>query len=353
MKIKKVWQLMILVLAAAAMLLDIGCQKSMTNGVHLNVSEKPYERLSEYRFFIGEMKNLRPNERVLPYDLNSPLFSDYAEKSRFVWMPEGTAANYHEEVAFDFPVGAVLVKNFFYENQNGKALEGRRIIETRLLVNRENGWDAMTYVWNDEQTEARLNIIGDQKEVSHRGHNFTYLIPNRNQCKSCHNYDGQMMPNGPKAHQLNKPFPYANGEMNQLDKWSSMGYLIGYQAAEAVPKAAIWDQPTSAPLHDRAMSYLDSNCGHCHNPHGSANTSGLNLTYDEPIGLTLGVMKQPVATGKGSGGRLYSIVPGKPEQSILVYRMESTDPGAMMPEVGRQLVHKEGVELIREWIAGM
>lgn len=326
------------------------CQAPLTDGVQLDVSEKPFERLSQYQFFTGEMKNLQPNEKVLPYDLNSPLFSDYTEKSRFVWMPEGTAANYQEGIAFDFPVGAVLIKNFFYENEN---VDARRILETRLLVNRESGWDAMTYVWNDEQTEAHLNIVGDQMEVSFHGNEFTYLIPNRNQCKSCHSYDGKMVPNGPKAHQLNKTFPYTDGEMNQLDKWSLMGYLIGYQPSDKIPMASKWDQPDLASIHDRAMSYLDSNCGHCHNPHGSANTSGLNLTYDEPIGINLGVMKQPVATGKGSGGRLYSIVPGRPEESILVYRMESTDPGAMMPELGRQMVHEEGVALIKDWIAAM
>jgi hypothetical protein len=65
----------------------------------------------------------------------------------------------------------------------------------------------------------------------------------------------------------------------------------------------------------------------------------------------LGVGKAPVAAGKGSGGRLYSIVPGKPDESILQFRIESTHPGIMMPEVGRKLVHTEGVELVRRWIA--
>ena len=316
-------------------------------------TQQPFERLSQYQFFTGEMKNLQPSERVLPYDLNSPLFSDYAEKSRFVWMPENTTAEYREGRAFKFPQGAILIKNFFYENENDGASNDRRIIETRLLVNKESGWDAMTYIWNDEQTEAILNIAGDIKEVTYKGESFNYLIPNRNQCKNCHSYDGKMMPIGPKVHQLNKSYPYADGEMNQLEKWSSVGYLTGYQSSDKTPIAAKWDHPESAPLHDRAMGYLDSNCGHCHNPHGSANTSGLNLTYDEPIGINLGVLKAPVSSGKGSGGRLYSIVPGKPEQSILVYRMESTDPGAMMPELGRQMVHEEGVALIKEWVAAM
>ena len=331
-------------------ILFMGCQEPKGDGIQLDISQKPFERLSQYQFFIGEMKNLQPNERVLPYDLNSPLFTDYAEKSRFVWMPENTAAEYREDRAFAFPAGAVLIKNFFYENGENT---DHRIVETRLLVNRKTGWDAMTYVWNDEQTEAYLNITGDMKEMIYDDQPFTYLIPNRNQCKSCHSYDGKMVPNGPKAHQLNKPYQYADGTANQLDRWAAVGYLSGYQSPGKSPTAAQWDNSKSGSVHDRAMSYLDSNCGHCHNPHGPANTSGLNLTYDEPIGINLGVLKQPVATGKGSGGRLYSIVPGKPDESILVYRMESTDPGAMMPELGRQLIHKEGVALIKEWIAGM
>ena len=211
----------------------------------------------------------------------------------------------------------------------------------------------MTYVWNDEQTEAHLTLIGDMKEMTYHGQPFTYLVPNRNQCKSCHSYDGKMMPNGPKAHQLNKAFNYPDGTFNQLEKWTAAGYLTGYQPSGKAPFAAQWDNPQSGTLHERAMGYLDSNCGHCHNPHGPANTSGLNLTYNEPIGINMGVNKAPVATGKGSGGRRYSIVKGQPEESILVYRMESTDPGAMMPELGRQLIHAEGVALIREWIAGM
>lgn len=69
--------------------------------------------------------------------------------------------------------------------------------------------------------------------------------------------------------------------------------------------------------------------------------------------LALGIGKAPVAAGKGSGGRMFSIVPGSPDESILVYRIESTDPGVMMPEMGRRLVHEEGVSLIREWIQSM
>ena len=103
-------------------------------------------------------------------------------------------------------------------------------------------------------------------------------------------------------------------------------------------------------INDRVRSYLDVNCGHCHSPTGNANSTGLYLHLDETRDIHLGIYKKPVATGRGSGGLKYSIVPGKPEESILLHRMISLDPGVMMPESGRALSHQEAVEMVREWI---
>ncbi len=334
------------------------CRQSGDQDVRPDIRTEPFEFLSEYRFFTGDLKYLTPNKGVLPYDLNTPLFSDYAEKSRFVRMPEGVSARYDSLEVFEFPVGTVLIKNFFYYNDKRSPEKGRRILETRLLINRESGWDAMTYIWNDEQTEAVLDLVGDVKTVdwitgSGAAMQVKYIIPNRNQCKGCHDVDGKIAPIGPKAGNLNKPYDYGGRMVNQLDQWVETGYLTGFDSADQPPFLAQWDTPDSGSLHDRAMAYLDVNCGHCHNPHGPANTSGLNLTVNEKPGAGLGIFKAPVSAGKGSGGRLYSIVPGQPDASILPFRMESTDPGAMMPELGRTTVHKEGVELIRRWIEEM
>ena len=98
---------------------------------------------------------------------------------------------------------------------------------------------------------------------------------------------------------------------------------------------------------------MDVNCGHCHNPQGTANTSGLYLTSSEMDLMRLGVCKVPVSAGQGSGDLLFDIVDGKPEESILLRRMDSTVPKVMMPELGRTLIHREGVELIREWIRSL
>lgn len=331
-----------------------------TNAEAVNVQpdKEPFKKLSEYRFFVGNLADLNPNEGVLPYDLNSPLFTDYAHKARFVWMPPGTAANYTPETALDFPKGAVLIKNFFYYNDETDLSKGRRIVETRLLVNTSNGWAATTYIWNKEQTDATLELAGESIPVEfinakREKISFKYSVPNRNQCKSCHNVDNAMMPIGPKVRNLNKIYAYADGPRNQLEKWAEVGYLKGYDGGKKHPRIAVWDDPSSGSLDERAKAYLEINCGHCHSENGPANTSGLYLTTLNFDPNRWGICKSPVAAGRGAGHAKVDIMPGHPDQSILPFRMESDDPGIMMPEIGRRLVHKEGVALIKEWIASM
>lgn len=324
----------------------------------VNVPAEPHKQLSAYGFFEGELSALQAVDGVLPYDLNSPLFSDYSHKSRFVWMPEGLAVDFNTEHIMDWPTGAVLIKNFYYHNDETDLSKGKRLIETRLLVNRGEEWDAYGYIWNDEQTDAIYDVIGDIKEVNWvnaegKEMKLDYIIPNKNQCKGCHAYDNKLKPIGPKARNLNKDFAYADGSKNQLAKWAETGYLINYDATVNHPSVAVWDDGESYSLHDRSLAYLDINCGHCHNPKGAGNTSGLTLLASSELGIKLGVYKATVSAGGGTGGHHYSIVPGNPEESIMVYRMNSQDPGAMMPELGRRLVHEEGVNLIASWIREM
>ncbi len=331
------------------------CIERNSSGV--NVAQTPHKLLSQYQFFTGNIADLNPSQGVVPYDLSSPLFSDYAHKLRFVWMPEGSSARYTEEHVLDFPEGTVLIKNFFYNNDERDHSLGRKIIETRLLINKGEEWDAYGYIWKDDQSDAVYETIGDIQEmawIAESGETVTtnYIIPNKNQCKGCHAYDNKQMPIGPKARNLNKAFAYADGDKNQLIKWSELGYLNGMPEMDRIAHVAQWNNQAES-LDRRAMAYLDINCGHCHNPKGAANTSGLNLTTDVDIGLSLGIFKPTVSAGQGTGGHTYSIVPGNPDESIMIYRMKSTDPGAMMPELGRQLVHQEGVALISEWIARM
>ncbi|HIF14361.1 MAG TPA: hypothetical protein EYQ86_03130, partial [Bacteroidetes bacterium] len=288
------------------------------------------------------------------YSLSSPLFSDYSDKLRFVYIPEGKKLGYEKNKVFLFPVGSILIKTFAYLNTNGSL--NPQLLETRLLIHANSGWKTISYIWNKEQTEAYLEIAGKTTEVSFINKEgekitFDYSVPTQIQCKGCHLKNDKISPIGPSIRQLNKDFDYAQGIQNQLIHWEKAKILSSLPDISKIPQLPVWDDETTGSLHERAMAYLDINCGHCHREEGPANTSGLRLRYNEIDPYKIGIMKKPVAAGKGTGGRPYDIVPGQPDQSILIYRMESTDPGKMMPEVGRKIVHKEGVEMIRDWIS--
>lgn len=317
------------------------------------------EKLSEYGFFKEPLAEMQANADVLPYSLNTPLYSDDAFKARFIRLPPGAQIPYNDREVLDFPVGTAIIKTFYYPDDFRHPTKSRRLIETRLLLHQEKGWVALPYIWNEAQTEAYLEVAGGETEVNWkdaqgRKQNLHYVVPNMNQCKGCHNFKEKLQPIGPTARHLNGNFAYPEGKANQLQYWQKRGWLTGLpQELAQVPKTPIWDEPESGSLEARARAYLDINCGHCHRPEGPASTSGLYLHQHETSATALGIGKTPVAAGRGSGNLTYDIVPGQPDKSILVYRMASQDPGIMMPELSRKRVHQEGLALIREWIAKM
>lgn len=309
------------------------------------------DKLSAYGFFQGELARLTPAANVWPYALNTPLFSNYAEKARFIALPEGAVVPYNDSVALDFPVGTVLIKSFYYPKDMRKPDGDRTIIETRLLVHQPKGWEAWPYVWNEAQTDAFYDPAGETRTVTYTdagGKKVTtpYVVPNKNQCKGCHVRGKVMQPIGPSARQLNR---VDAGGQHQLQSWASAGWLHHLPDLQNVPKLAAWDD-ASQDLNLRARAYLDANCAHCHSRQGPASTSGLFLTYDEKDPAHLGINKSPVAAGRGAGSLQYDVVPGSPQQSILLFRMKTNDPAIAMPEVGRETVHAEGVALIEAWI---
>jgi len=313
-------------------------------------------------------------EGVEPYELNTPLFTDYAGKLRTVWMPKGEAARWSADEAFDFPVGTVITLTFFYPRADGDRLapgDGMtlsdtgggldltkvRLIETRVLVRRPTGWVAFPYVWNAGQTEARLQRTGKPIPLTlaraGRTDSFTYQVPNVNQCAGCHGTNHatkQLHPIGLKSRHLDREVSVGGAGYNQLARLEAVGYLRGLPRDRPAPAADWLDE--AAPLDDRARAWLDINCAHCHSATGPADTSGLYLTRDA-AGAHLGLCKPPIAAGQGTGGFRYGIHPGRPDESILVFRTASTDPGAMMPELGRALAHDEALGLLRRWIAAM
>lgn len=301
------------------------------------------KKLSDFWFFTDQ-RGTEPNNRVVPYELNSALFSDYAEKFRFIYVPRGKKLAYDQispNGLIRFPVGSAIIKSFGYE-QDGKM----RLLETRVLLRRTDGWLALPYIWNEEQTEAVLKVAGKRIPVtftdpSGEEQTISYAVPNKNQCKECHSLGDAVMPIGPK--------------LRNLDHDSFAALMDAKLVQVDVPPAPVMPnyESTDVPLDSRARAYLDINCAHCHNRKGSASNSGLYLTYEEPNGPNLGMGKRPTAAGRGSGGRQFAIDPGRPEESYMIYRMKSTDPGIAMPEVGRSLAHDEGVTLLSEWIESL
>ena len=317
------------------------------------LSDTPPELLSEYGFF-QNTKDQITVPGVLPYELITSLFSDYADKHRFVYVPEGMFAAYQKNSVFSFPIGSVLIKTFSYEPVNNQT-SGRHLIETRLLIRKDTGWDALTYVWDEAGQEASLALAGKTVRanyISKEGSqlDIRYRVPNKNQCKECHLENENIVPIGPKPRNLNRDYNYFEGTMNQLEKWVEVKFLESYP--EKI-NSVVDFMDTSKPINERARAYLDINCGHCHSPEGSASNSGLYLHLLENREKQLGVFKGPVATGRGSGGLDYSIVPGHPDESILLYRMISDAPDIMMPESGRSVMHTEAVDLIYQWIERM
>ncbi len=328
------------------------------------------EKLSDWGLFAVADSRIAPRPGMVTYELATPLFSDYAAKWRTVWMPDGKAATYDPEDAFAFPVGTIVTKTFYYPTANGAVLKpskanyqsgtngldlaAARLIETRLLVRRTEGWVAIPYVWDADGRDASLARTGADIALAFdddgKRADFSYAVPNQNQCAGCHAQDHRtraLAPIGLKARHLNRDF---NGG-NQLAALTKVGYLTDTPGS-GVPRNADYADDAQ-PIDARARAWLDINCSHCHSTTGPARTSGLWLESDVADPRLLGTCKPPVAAGRGTGDRAFGIVPGDPDHSILTYRLESTDPGAMMPELGRALAHKEGVALVSRWIAEM
>jgi len=309
----------------------------------------------------------------LIYEINTPLFADHTDKLRTLALPAGTLATYQDSDNIAFPIGTVISKTFYYDTSRAPS-ESRsnsvelfadpksqatptadvHLLETRLLIHQADGWHALPYVWSEDQSDAYLSLTGAITLIN----GDHYIIPSRDECGNCHGRSARpggpttLHPIGLKARHL-----YPTDSSAATSAQTTLGtWLENAPAVSAVVANAVWRgelDPTemaTADLGHRARSYLDINCGHCHNPQGNADTSSLYLDYADHPARALGRCKPPVAAGKGTGGNLYSIVPGAPDASILIYRMASLDLGVMMPELGRSKVHAEAVALISEWI---
>lgn len=325
--------------------------------VTVDLSLVPYEKLSDYHFFTGELNELNPSERVIPYKPASELFSDYAHKKRFVWMPSNVKASYDgDDNVLNFPIGSVLIKTFYYDNVQPENVT--KIIETRLLIKKNDGWKAYDYIWNNDQTEATLDVDGNGHFIpitwieNNTTKSTNYKIPSQTECVTCHKINptqtGEItIPIGPKPQNLNTIFNYGTSSNNQLDQWISEGLIDNTLPDRANIRSTIDWKDTNFSLELRARSYIDINCAHCHRDGGHCDYTPQRFNFSNTDMHTFGVCLTPLFT---IPNKPFVINGGNADRSELIYRINTTIGSEMMPIIGRTLIHEEGVQLMTEWI---
>lgn len=332
--------------------------EAIVNIISNTIANVPYPKLSDYNFFVGNIVNQIPFSNVIPYEPASSLFTDYAQKKRFIWMPNGVSATYDgDDKILDFPIGTFLIKTFYYTTiQPGNVT---KLIETRVMVRKSDGWKFYEYLWNDEQTDAFLVNLEDFANGSFKTITFTkpnneivttdYRIPSDGECFACHKINDVAIPIAVKPQNLNHNYNYATGSMNQMQKLVTQGYLNSYPS-NIVSTVDYHD--ASQPLALRARSYLDANCAHCHQDQGRCDYRAVRFNFsqtdqDAKVGICVTADEEISPT-------LQKIVsPGNFSKSILHYRINTNEENQRMPLLGRTIVHEEGVQLLEQWITSL
>jgi parallel beta-helix repeat protein len=320
--------------------------KTQTKGVNWEALNFDCPDLSDYHFFTDSTDPTKSPIEGFSYLLNNQLFTDYAIKHRFIFLPSGQSIKYQAQYALDFPVGSAITKTFSIQEADKPT---PTLLETRVLIRRASGWIPLNYSW--KAGKAVLNRAGFVRSMTARVDGqgdlaLDYHSPNLRQCSSCHFINEKLTPIGPQAKFLNRK--------NQLESWSQKSFLTGLpDSSEKIPALVEWND-VSKPVDDRAHAYLAINCTHCHNPAGNARNTGLFLQSERKSeSVEMGHCKSPVAAGIGTGGNEFDIQPGSAEKSILYYRISHSHLAVKMPQLGRSVNHLEGNELIKDWINQM
>jgi len=328
----------------------------------LEVAPKPVNRpkfptrLSETGLFTSVRDN-KPQPALIPYSVNSPLWSDGAHKERFLALPGLSHLDMTPSRGWNFPDGTVLVKTFSLESEAGKPASRRRI-ETRLLTKQEGEWAGYSYRWDEAQTEAvlveasgtdRRFTIKDAKAPGGKRQQ-TWHYPSRAECMVCHSRAANYVL-GLCTAQMNKDHDYGGVVANQLATLEQLGIFT-----KALPKPAeklprLYDPDDErVDLDKRARSYLHANCSQCHVEAGGGNAM-MQLEFTTPRDKMNVIGVRPLHDSFSvSGAKL--IDPGHPERSVLCLRMAKRGPG-QMPPLATSEVDRDAVQLFHDWIKQM
>ncbi|CAM1344999.1 c-type cytochrome [Tenacibaculum amylolyticum] len=249
------------------------------------------QKLTEYNIYQGNLNDLVPTADYHLIELSSSLFVNYSEKQRLVKLPAGTQITKIDNGVPDFPEGTILVKTFFYYNDVRDPALGKKVIETRLLVKSQGLWNVATYVWNDAQTEATLNLNGVSKNVSWidangQSRTVRYEVPTEQNCTTCHQVNSTVEPLGPTLMNMNINVTRENAMVNQLAYFQTKGLMNDFNHSN-IPVLPDY-LSTSYTIAERGRAYFQMNCAHCHNPAGlpKAAGEGFDFRYTVPLSST-------------------------------------------------------------------
>jgi uncharacterized repeat protein (TIGR03806 family) len=307
------------------------------------------DRLSQLGIFEEPLAELVPRAGVVPYDVIVSLYSDGAQKRRFMILPPGTQLSGRGAEAPDrwqVPTGTYFVKAFYFPKDARDASLGMQLVETRFLVKRDQGYDVSTYLWDADQHDAVAS--GGNVDVSVQWIDTTgaerleaFHVPGTSMCQSCHS-DRAL---GIRTRQMDVRGTYPGGLSSQIDFLVASG-LLDARPAEPV---VLVDPSGGAPLDARARSYLDANCSHCHGPQGLAAGTGVLFDYEHTTHDRLPLCRPTEAVD----GKNHVIVPGHPESSEFLARMESSDPFVRMPMGPTRIPDGVGIQVLSQWVAAM
>jgi uncharacterized repeat protein (TIGR03806 family) len=281
----------------------------------------------------------RPAAGLIPYRVNSPLWSDGADKERYLAIPDGKTISITADQDFDLPIGSVAMKIF--------SVGGKRV-ETRLFMRHDDGgWAGYTYEWNDAGTDATLLPAGKSKSLA-AGATWTY--PSRNQCLQCHSKaTGGTI--GLETAQLNgdQTYPSTNRIANQLATLDHIGLFAAPLGQAPADLPRLVDPKGGDPIEARARSYLHANCAHCHRPMGGGQGT-MDLRYQQAFADTATCNATNTQGAVGAATKI--IVPGAPDASVMSLRVHATD-AKRMPPVAVTITDPTGTAVIDDWIRSL
>ncbi len=306
-------------------------------------------KLSETGLF-ASIREQSPAPGVIPYEVNSPLWSDGATARRFLAVPGPKTVEPVDKQIWKCPDGTVLARTV--------AVDGVKV-ETQVLHREDGSWRPYSYVWNEEQTDATLaDAAGLNKVVKARdGSTRTHRVHSRAECTLCHNpwveqkttvFGRQSAsPLGLTTGQLNRDVRGAN----QLQTLSELGLFDKPLPSSPGALAKLADPyDTSANLQSRARSYLHVNCSHCHQ-FNAGGTATIWLTEDLTLDKMNAIGQKPTQ-GHFNIADARLIRAGDPEGSVLLYRTSKLG-GGRMPRIGSNAVDEKGVAMLADWIASL